>query len=115
MTISGDTPQAERLRLRKRFGSDSPDRMVMLAQIQTLSVAVNELVTASHAVFGSLSQRRDDLIQARDRLNRIGQTKPVTFWYALAPGTIDEVIMRSHDERTTLEDSVLAHVMEADS
>jgi hypothetical protein len=60
--------------------------MILIAQTRTMSLAVNELVTASHAVFGSLSLQRDDMIQARDRLNRIGQTRPVTFWYALAPG-----------------------------
>src|SRR5699024_6158314 len=95
---------------RKRFGSDDPSRLILVAQIQTMSMAVNELVTASHAVFGSLSQRRDDLIQAQDRIHRIGQTRPVTFWYALAPKTVDEVIMRSHRQRTDLEKAMLDHI-----
>jgi SNF2 family DNA or RNA helicase len=75
-----------------------------------MSLAVNELITASHAIFGSLSQQRDDLIQARDRLSRIGQTRPMTFWYAVAPGTVDEVILKSHRERTDLEDAMLKHI-----
>lgn len=110
MRVDGSTPTDERQRMRQRFGSDEPGRMVMIAQVKTMSLAVNELVTASHAVFATLSQQRDDLIQARDRLNRIGQTKPVTFWYALAPNTIDEVVMTSHDQRTDLEEAVLRHI-----
>jgi SNF2 family DNA or RNA helicase len=110
MRIGGDTPSDERQRLRQRFGSDDPTRMVMVAQIRTMSLAVNELVTASHAVFASLSQQRDDLVQARDRLNRIGQTKPTTFWYAIALRTIDEVILTSHQQRTDLETAALAHI-----
>lgn len=111
-TISGATPNEERIRIRKKFGSDDPERIVLVAQIKTLSLAVNELVTASHAIFASLSQQRDDYIQARDRLDRIGQTKPVTFWHAVAPGTVDEVILKSHQERTDLENAMLKHIHE---
>lgn len=112
MKISGATPTDKRLQYRQRFGSDAPEKIVLVAQIRTMSLAVNELVTASHAIFGSLSQRRDDLIQARDRLNRIGQTRPVTYYYALAPNTVDEVIYAAHNERTDLETALLRHLRE---
>lgn len=111
LVADGSTPYDVRIAHRKRFGSDEDTRLILLAQIQTMSMAVNELVTASHAIFGSLSQRRDDLVQAQDRLHRIGQTKPVTFWYALAPGTVDEVIMESHRQRTNLEKAMLTHIL----
>lgn len=116
LRVDGSTPPRERMAMRKRFGAapvegtPTNDRLVMLAQVKTMSLAVNELVTASHAVFASLSQQRDDLIQARDRLDRIGQTRPVTFWYALSPGTVDEVILQSHQDRTDLESALLAHI-----
>lgn len=110
MVISGATSQQDRMRMRRRFGSDDPQRMVMVAQIKTMSLAVNELVTASHAIFASMSQQRDDYIQARDRLDRIGQTRPVTFWHAVAHGTVDEVILKSHREKTDLEDAMLHHI-----
>lgn len=109
--IRGGTPQEDRVAMRKRFGSDDPQRIVMVAQVKTMSLAVNELVTASHAIFASLSQQRDDLVQARDRLNRLGQkAQNVTFWYAIARGTVDQVILDSHEQRTNLEAAVLAHV-----
>lgn len=110
MVIEGGTAGDERIRMRERFGSDDPQRMVMVAQITTMSLAVNELVTASHAVFASLSQQRDEYVQARDRLNRIGQERPVTFWHVCAPGTVDEVILKSHREKTSLENAMLKHV-----
>jgi SNF2 family DNA or RNA helicase len=111
--ITGDTSAHERQAIRKRFAAvDDPDheRMVLVCQMRTMSLAVNELVTASHAVFASLSERRDDLIQARDRLNRIGQTRPVTYWMAIAPGTVDQVMLDAHQNRTNLESAMLRHI-----
>lgn len=110
VTVTGQTSQEDRTLIRKRFGSSDPQRIVLVAQTRTMSLAVNELVTASHAVYGSLSQQRDDMVQSRDRLNRIGQTRPVTFWLALAPGTVDHVIYQSHQDRTDLETALLRHI-----
>lgn len=114
MVASGETSSEDRIKMRKKFGNvrDNPGRIVMIAQVQTMSLSVNELVTASHAVFGSLSQKRDEQIQAQDRLYRIGQENHVTFWFALAPGTVDEVIMKSHKDRTDLETAMLRHIMD---
>ena len=112
MVIAGGTPNDERMRMRQRFGSAAPERMVMVAQITTMSLAVNELVTASNAVFGSMTLQRDEYVQARDRLNRLGQERPVTFWHVVAPGTVDEVILQSHQQRTDLETAVLRHILE---
>lgn len=118
LTISGDTPDADRIAMRQEFGKpvdEYPKRLVMVAQIRTMSLAVNELVTSQDVIFGSLSQQRDDLIQAIDRLNRIGQEgEKVNVWFVEAPGTIDTVIHKSHDDRSRLEDVVLAHILGED-
>jgi hypothetical protein len=99
--------------MRAEFGDRTrTERIVLVAQIKTMSIAVNELVTASNVIFGSLSQQRDDLIQGIDRLNRIGQTGgQVNVWFAEAPGTIDTVIHASHNDRTSLENAVLEHIL----
>lgn len=110
VTISGDTPAKERAAIRALFGSDTPERIVLVAQIKTMSLAVNELVTASHAVFASLPNQRDDIEQARARLDRQGQTRPVTIWTAAAPGTVDDVILKAYHDRTDLETAILNHV-----
>jgi len=112
--ISGDTPSHERIAYRRRFGrsvEDEPARIVLIAQVMTLNLSVNELVTAQNVVFASLPQQRDVLVQAIDRLNRIGQKNSVTAWFAEAPGTVDTVIHHAHDDRTSLEEAVLRHVM----
>lgn len=110
LVIDGSTAPDERLAIRRRFGSEDPARLILVAQIKTISLSVNELITASNAIFASLSQQRDDLIQGRDRLNRIGQERPMTFWFPLALGTVDEVIYKSHQARTDLEAAVLRHI-----
>lgn len=115
MAITGNTSAADRAAMRARFGSDDPSRIVLVAQIRTMSLAVNELVTASHAVFVSLSQQRDDYEQARARLDRQGQTRPVTLWHVMGvlpdgKETVDHVILGAHQQRTNLEDKMLAHI-----
>lgn len=110
LVIDGRTPGAERLAIRQRFGSTDPARLILIAQYATISLSVNELVTASNAIFGTIPSQRDELIQAQDRLNRIGQTRPVTFWFPLALGTIDSVVLESHQKRTNLERAVLDHI-----
>ena len=118
MGISGETETPTRLAYRATFGTpvkDDPRRMILIAQIKTMSISVNELITAQHVLFGSLTQQRDDLIQAIDRLNRIGQEgEKVTTWFFEAPGTIDTVIHKSHDDRTDLENAVLTHILGED-
>ena len=110
MTITGDTTPKERQALRERFGSGEQVRIVLIAQMRTMSLAVNELVTASHAVYASLSERRDDWVQSRDRLHRIGQKRPVTFWNVLVPGSVDEAIYKAHLMRESVEDAVLRYI-----
>lgn len=112
VTVTGDTSPRERAAIRHRFGSSDPARIVLIAQTRTMSLAVNELVTASHAIFASLPNQRDDIEQSRARLDRQGQARPITFWTTLAPGTVDEVIWRSYQDRTSLEAALLKHIAE---
>ena len=113
--VTGETSQESRSAIRKRFGSDSPDRIVLIAQSGTLALSVNELVTASHAIFASLTLQRSDFIQSRDRLDRTGQTKPVTFWNVVGVGTLDESILHSHRAKTDLEEAMLQHILDTAS
>jgi len=112
MVIDGSTPMPVRAEMRRRFGDTlaNPKRIILIAQIKTMSLAVNELVSASHAVFATMTQQRDEYEQAKARLDRPGQTQPVTFWHAIAPGTVDSVILRSHRDRSDLETAMLHHI-----
>jgi len=110
--ITGATSGKDRLDIRQRFGdvSRNPGRMILVAQARTMSVSVNELVTAQHAVYGSYSERRNDWVQARGRFRRKGQTKPVTHWNVFVPGSIDQVMLDRHKDRGNLEKALLDHI-----
>lgn len=114
--VTGSTKADERLAIRKRFGdvSGNPERIILVAQQRTMSVSVNELVTAQNAVFASMSERREDWVQARGRLDRNGQKgQHVTFWNVMSPGLIGEIMRDRHEDRGDLESALLNHIMSA--
>jgi hypothetical protein len=114
--ITGETKAKDRLAIRQRFGdvSRNPQRTVLVAQARTMSISVNELVTAQHAVYASMSERRDDWVQSRGRLDRKGQTAPVTFWNCFVPGeTVDQIMLDRHKDRGNLEKALLDHIRAA--
>lgn len=111
--ITGKTKAKERLDIRKRFGDvdGNPNRMILVAQARTMSLSVNELVTAQHAIYGSMSERRDDWVQSRDRLNRNGQKgSHVTFWNLIVPDSIDQIMLDRHKDRGNMEKALLDHI-----
>lgn len=111
--ITGATKPNERLAIRQRFAdvSGNPEQIVLVAQQRTMSVSVNELVTAQHAIYTSMSERRDDWVQSRGRLDRNGQKgSHVTFWNVLVPDTIDEVMLKNHKDRGNLEMALLNYI-----
>lgn len=114
--ITGDTKKNERLAIRQRFAdvSGNPEQIVLVAQQRTMSVSVNELVTAQNAVYASMSERRDDWVQSRGRLDRNGQVgQHVTFWNVYAPDTVDEVMLTTHKHRGNLEKALLDYIKSA--
>lgn len=110
--VTGSTKASERLAVRQRFldVSGNPERTILVAQQRTMSLSVNELVTAQHAIYASQSERRDDWVQSRGRLDRNGQTKPVTFWNCFTPGLIGEIMLNRHIDRGNLEKALLDHI-----
>ena len=39
----------------------------------------------------------------------------MTFWHVLAPGTVDDVILKAHRDRDNLETALLAHIQGTDT
>lgn len=113
--ITGQTKPKDRLAIRQRFGDmvNNPEPIVLVAQARTMSLSVNELITAQHAVYASMSERRDDWVQSRGRLDRNGQTKPVTFWNVFVPGTVGQVMYETHKMRGDMEKALLDHIRTA--
>lgn len=113
--ITGTTPARERLAIRQRFAdvSGNPGRTILVAQQRTMSLSVNELVVAQNAVYASMSERRDDWVQSRGRLDRNGQEgQHVTFWNVFSPGLIGQIMLERHKDRGNLERALLDHIRE---
>lgn len=109
--IIGSTKGSSRLRQRKAFFHDEKPS-IFVAQMRTVSLAINEFVVASYGHFYSYSQLRDDFIQAIDRLDRPGQQEPVTLYHYIVPHSIDAVILDSHREKGKLEAQVTRRARE---
>lgn len=111
--ITGQTKATDRLAIRQRFAdvSGNPQRTILVAQQRTMSLSVNELVVAQNAVFASQSERRDDWVQARGRLDRNGQVgSHVTFWNCFSPSLIGDIMLQRHKDKGDLEAALLNHV-----
>lgn len=65
---------------------------VCIATIEAVGTGVNYLTFADVAIFIELHYVPGKMLQAEDRLHRPGQQNPVTIYYLIAMGTIDERI-----------------------
>lgn len=105
--IYGGVSAAEREGARDRFIND-PECRVLVANIQSGGVGIDGFQTAcSNVAFAEFSHTPNDHRQAADRLHRGGQTKSVTEYYLVAPGTIDMDAVEVLDDRAKMLDGVL--------
>jgi len=72
---------------------DDPKVKDIIIQIQTGGLGIT-LTAADTAVFYSTTFSFADYDQAKARLHRIGQRKPVTYIHILASGTVDEEVLQ---------------------
>ncbi|NDD53412.1 DEAD/DEAH box helicase [bacterium] len=90
--ITGDETQKQRQTHVDMFQTN-PDVRVALATIAAGSTGLT-LTAASNVVFVETDWTPGVMIQAEDRLHRIGQKDHVTCWYLVAEDTIDEQLVR---------------------
>jgi SNF2 family DNA or RNA helicase len=64
----------------------------------------------SYATYFSLNYSYELFKQSQDRIHRIGQKLPCTYYYLIADGTIDEVILKTLEGKRDLSQSVLAYL-----
>jgi len=101
--IWGDVPGKERGELVERFQTD-PKCRVFVAQTHTAGLGIT-LHAADTVIFYSPDFSYADYAQARDRIHRIGQTRPCTCIHLCARGTIDELAFAAVEAKKSLADS----------
>lgn len=105
-TLTGETEAKQRGKLVSHFQSEGSGGQILIIQIQTGGLGIT-LTAADTAIFYSTSFSYADYEQARARIHRIGQTKPVTYIHLLAKGTIDETVMLALKEKKNVADLVV--------
>jgi SNF2 family DNA or RNA helicase len=102
--LDGSTPARERTRLVKDFQEGSTP--LFLISLKAGGLGLN-LTAADYVIHLDPWWNPAIEDQASDRAYRMGQTKPVTVYRLIAAGTIEEKIIRLHETKKSLADSLL--------
>lgn len=87
--FTGRQTSKQRSQISRDFHAGKYD--VIVSQIKASALGI-DLTPANVAIFTSIGFSLDDFLQAKDRLHRYGQTRPVSYYHLLARGTVDEKV-----------------------
>lgn len=68
---------------------DDDDKRVALLSLTCAGTSIT-LTAATDAIMTELHPKTDTMLQAEDRIHRIGQTRPVSIHYLKLPGSVDD-------------------------
>ena len=102
--LDGSTPTAERSRLVRQF--QTGDQPLFLISLKAGGLGLN-LTAADYVVHLDPWWNPAIEDQASDRAYRIGQERPVTVYRLIAANTIEEKIIRLHQNKRSLADALL--------
>ncbi|XP_053352346.1 SWI/SNF-related matrix-associated actin-dependent regulator of chromatin subfamily A-like protein 1 isoform X2 [Clarias gariepinus] len=102
--IDGSTPSAERQQLCEKF-QFSEQSCVAVLSITAANMGLT-LHTADLVVFAELFWNPGILVQAEDRVHRIGQTRSVDIHYLVAKGTADDYLWPMIQEKMNVLEQV---------
>ena len=89
--IDGETSQTARAASVQEFQKHGSTLRAAVLSVQAAGVGIT-LTAATRVIFLELSFAPGLLLQAEDRVHRVGQTAPVTVTYLLSPGSADDWI-----------------------
>ncbi|KAL0028605.1 hypothetical protein WJX79_005056 [Trebouxia sp. C0005] len=95
--IDGSTPAQSRGELVNKFQQNSDVRVAILS-INAAGTGLT-LTAASMVVFAEYSWTPGTLVQAEDRVHRIGQANSVNVYYLHAKGSIDDIIWQTLEHK----------------
>ena len=105
--IYGGVSLQQREAEKERFISD-PDCRIMVCNIQSGGTGIDGFQkVCCNVAFAEFAATSTDMEQAEDRLHRGGQERPVTVYYLIATGTIDEDMAEMLDQKKKVLASVL--------
>lgn len=103
-TITGDTSQADRLRIQNEF---QKSELSVLAMTTTAGGVAITLDAADTVVFFDQMWSPADMEQAEDRVHRVSRMHNVSVYHLLSKGTIDEYILQVLDTKGMIQRAVL--------
>lgn len=89
---------------------EAGEAQVLAVQIKSGGVGV-DFTRARYSIFYSLGFSLADYEQAKKRVHRPGQTRPVEHIHLLVKGTVDERIMRALEKRREVIEAILAEIV----
>ena len=104
--LDGSTPKAERERSVTAFQAGEGD--FFLISLKAGGMGLN-LTAANYVILLDPWWNPAVENQAADRVHRIGQRLPVTVYRLIAQDTIEEKVIRLHEQKTALAEDVLAN------
>ena len=105
LPLHGKISQEQRDRFVARF-EETSEPYVFVSQISAGSLGIS-LTAANVAIFYSHSYSSIEYQQAQDRLHRIGQSRPVTYYHLLAEDTVDEAVWLALKTKKRVQELVL--------
>ena len=105
-TYYGDTDGDERKRVLEEFQKPDSELRFFVGNPSTGGYGLT-LTAASTMVYFSNSFDLEKRLQSEDRAHRIGQTKNVTYIDLIAPGTVDEKIVKALRDKIDIATQVL--------
>jgi SWI/SNF-related matrix-associated actin-dependent regulator of chromatin subfamily A-like protein 1 len=103
--IAGDVSETDRQKAIDKFQTD-PKIRLFVGQVQAAGVGIT-LTASSHVAFLELPWTPGDVLQAEDRVHRIGQEQPCVIYYLMAARTIDEDMAKLIDKKRSILNAVL--------
>jgi SNF2 family DNA or RNA helicase len=105
-TLHGETPDSERQQIVENFQDRQSELRFLVGHPRTGGYGLT-LTAASTVIYYSNSYDLELRVQSEDRAHRIGQTNKVTYVDLIAPGTIDEKIVKSLRAKINVADQIL--------
>jgi SNF2 family DNA or RNA helicase len=103
--VDGKTKDKEAAK--NKFNTD-PDCRIYLSQIRTgVGITLN---AANYTVYYNATFDLGDYVQSQKRNDRIGQTRPVTVYQLVVPGSVNEYIFRSLEKKEDISAALTNHI-----